>query len=70
MKKIHFLTFLLLAIGGLNWLLLGVFGWELGQLFGGQDAVVSKIIYVLVGISAIIEIIGHKKSCNYCGDKK
>lgn len=69
MKKIHKLTYLLLALGGLNWLLLGIFGWEVGELFGGQDATVSKIIYVLVGISAVIEIIGHKAGCKHCEAK-
>lgn len=64
------LTFSLLAIGGLNWLLVGLIGWDVGQLFGGQSAAVSKVIYILVGISALLEIFGHKKSCKYCsGDK-
>ena len=70
MKKMHMITFLLLVIGGLNWLLQGLFGWEIGQIFGGQDAAVSRLIYVLVGISAILELAGHKKSCTYCAGNK
>ena len=66
MKGLHKITFLLLIVGGLNWLLLGLFGWEIGQVFGGQEAVISRIIYVLVGLSAIGELMGHKKSCKYC----
>lgn len=61
------LTFILLVIGGLNWLLQGVFGWEVGSLFGGQDALVSRIIYILVGLSAIYEIVIHKSACRFCG---
>lgn len=67
MKGLHMLTFILLVIGGLNWLLQGVFGWEVGSLFGGQDALVSRIIYILVGLSAIYEIVIHKSACRFCG---
>ncbi len=67
MKKLHTLTFILLAIGGVNWLLVGLFGWDVGALFGGMSAPLSRIIYVLVGVSAIYEIATHKKNCGECG---
>ncbi len=67
MKGIHMLAFLLLVIGGLNWLLVGVFSWDIGELFGGQGAMISRIVYVLVGLSALWKIFTYK-SC--CGDKK
>ena len=66
MKNLHKLTFLLLVIGGINWLLLGLLDWDLGQLFGGQDAAISKIIYILVGLSAIYELVMHPKNCCAC----
>lgn len=44
----------LLIIGGLNWLLVGLFGWDIGELFGGQTAIISRIVYVLVGLSALV----------------
>lgn len=69
MKNFHFVTFLLLVIGGLNWLLVGLFGWDVGELFGGQSAVFSRLIYVLVGLSAIFEVATHKESCKICGVK-
>lgn len=69
MKGIHMVTFLLLVVGGLNWLLVGILGWDVGELFGGQDAVISKIIYILVGLAALWEIITHKKSCTLCAAK-
>ncbi len=44
----------LLVVGGLNWGLIGIFDFDLvAWLFGGQDAVLSRIIYTLVGISAL-----------------
>ena len=66
MKNLHMVAFILLVIGGLNWLLLGLIGWDIGQLFGGQGASVSKIIYVLVGLSAVVELATHKKNCKVC----
>jgi uncharacterized membrane protein YuzA (DUF378 family) len=66
MKSLHAVTFTLLIIGGLNWLLAGLFGWEIGSLFGGQMAIISRIIYVLVGLSAINEIAIHKSICRMC----
>jgi uncharacterized membrane protein YuzA (DUF378 family) len=66
MKSLHKISFILLIIGGLNWLLVGLFGWDVGMLFGGQMAIISKIVYVLVGLSAINEIIIHKSICKDC----
>jgi uncharacterized membrane protein YuzA (DUF378 family) len=61
MKGLHALTWILVIIGGLNWLLVGVFKWDIGVIFGGQDAWVSRIIYILVGLSAFYEIFAHPK---------
>ncbi len=48
------IALLLLIIGGINWGLLGIFQFDLvAFIFGGQAAVLSRVIYVLVGISAI-----------------
>lgn len=68
----HKVTFILLVIGGLNWLLVGIIpsGWEVGHLFGGMDAIVSRIIYILVGLSALYELFTHKKNCKACGGMK
>ena len=45
---------LLLIIGGINWGLIGIFQFDLvAFIFGGQAAVISRIIYTLVGISAV-----------------
>ncbi len=65
MKILHMVAFTLVIIGGLNWLGV-VFGWEIGNLFGGMEASVSKIIYGLVGLSAIYLVVTHKKDCRAC----
>jgi len=46
----------LLIIGGLNWLLVGLLGWDIGELFGGQSSVISRVIYILVGLSALLAL--------------
>lgn len=67
MKILHLIAFILLVIGGLNWLLVGLLSWDIGAIFGGQDALISSIIYVLVGLAAIFEVVAHKKNCKACG---
>ena len=70
MKVLHIVTFLLLVIGGINWLLVGLTGWDIGVLFGGQNALIARIIYILVGLAAIVEIATHKQNCKTCGGTK
>ncbi len=66
MKALHIIAFILLVVGGLNWLLVGIWGWDVGQLFGGMDATFSRVIYVLVGLSAVLLLFTHKKGCAMC----
>lgn len=44
----------LLIIGGLNWGSVGIFQFDLvAWLCGGQTGIISRIVYILVGLSAI-----------------
>ena len=44
----------LTIIGAINWGLIGLFGFDLvGFLFGGQGALLSRIIFTLVGIAGL-----------------
>lgn len=48
------LALILLIIGGVNWGLVGIFEFDLvAWLFGGQTAILSRIVYILVALSAI-----------------
>ncbi len=48
------IALILSIIGGINWGLIGLFRFDLvAWFFGGQDAIVSRIIYVIVGLSAL-----------------
>jgi uncharacterized membrane protein YuzA (DUF378 family) len=64
-KALHMVTFILLVVGGLNWLLVGVLDLNLVTTIFG-DSVLTKVVYILVGLSAIIEVINHKKNCTMC----
>ena len=44
----------LVIVGALNWLLVGLFKFDLvAFIFGGQGAIISRIIYALVGICGL-----------------
>ena len=67
MKALHMVAFLLVIIGGLNWLLVGIWGVDVGELlFGSMGATLSRVIYVLVGLSALVLLFTHKKDCKMC----
>ena len=68
MKFMHILAFTLVIIGGLNWLLVGLFQWDVGSLFGGMDAVISRVIYILVGFAALYKMGTHKSHCETCAE--
>ncbi|TVT27804.1 DUF378 domain-containing protein [Salinicoccus cyprini] len=54
MKALDILALVLLIVGGLNWLLVGLFEFDLvASIFGGQDAILSKVVYILVGLAAL-----------------
>ncbi len=64
MKGLHTITFILLIIGGLNWLIIGLLGTDyVMQILGGS---IAKIVYILVGLSAVVEIVNHKSLCKNC----
>ncbi len=56
MKVLYYIALTLVIIGALNWLLIGLFDFDLVATIFGTMSVVSRIIYVLVGISGLISI--------------
>ncbi len=57
MNNIVFNTALILTIiGGLNWGLIGLFGFDLVAFLFGAMSILSRIVYILVGASAILLI--------------
>lgn len=58
MRAINIITLLLIIVGGVNWLLVGLFQVDLvASIFGGQSAALARIVYILVGLSALWQLI-------------
>ena len=48
------IALILAIIGGLNWGSIGLFRFDLvAFLFGGSDSLISRIVYILVGVAAV-----------------
>lgn len=57
MRFLNVLTLVLIIIGGVNWLLVGLFEFDLvAALFGGSTATLSRVVYGLVGLSALWQL--------------
>ena len=57
MKWINIVAFAILLVGGLNFLLMGLFQFDVfAAIFGGGDEVVTRIIYSLFGVAALVLI--------------
>ncbi|ANF81414.1 DUF378 domain-containing protein [Acinetobacter sp. NCu2D-2] len=50
---IDWIAYVLVIIGGLNWGLVGAFNFDLVAAIFGEMSVLSRIVYVLVGLSAL-----------------
>ena len=60
MRTLDVIVAVLLVVGGLNWGLVGLFDFDLVDTLFSSIPVVQKTVYVLVGLSAIYQIIGLK----------
>jgi len=60
MKTLDVVVWTLLAIGGLNWGLVGVFNFDLVAAIFGNMSILSRIVYALVGLSALYDIVAIK----------
>lgn len=65
MNILHIIAWVLLIVGGLNWGLVGAFDFNLVDTIFGAGSVLTRIIYILVGLAAIVGI----WHCTACKDK-
>lgn len=57
MKTLQIIALTVMIIGALNWGLIGLFNFDLvATIFGGVEALGSKVVYILVGICGLIGI--------------
>ncbi|MFO7598153.1 MAG: DUF378 domain-containing protein [Desulfocurvibacter africanus] len=60
MRTLDVITTILLIIGGLNWGLVGLFEFDLVAALFGTLSWFSRLVYVLVGLSAIYQAVSYK----------
>jgi len=53
MKALKMIAIVLVIVGGLNWGLVGLFNFDLVAAIFGAMSLLSKIVYVLVGLAAL-----------------
>lgn len=53
MRTLNALVLTLVIIGGLNWGLVGLFGFNLVDTLFGSTSWFTRLIYILVGVSAV-----------------
>ena len=58
MKALDVIVTVILLVGGLNWGLMGFFGFNLISMLFGEATAITRVIYALVGLSALYEIGG------------
>jgi len=60
MYILKIIAYILVIIGAINWGLVGFFGFDLVAAIFGDMSLLSRIVYGLVGISAIILLLIHR----------
>jgi len=61
MKALDIIAAILLVVGGLNWGLWGALQFDLvAFIFGGNDAMLARIVYSLVGVAAVYQALSLK----------
>jgi uncharacterized membrane protein YuzA (DUF378 family) len=60
MKAFDVIVASLLVIGGLNWGLVGLFRFDLVATILGDMSALSRIIYIVVGVSAVYQALQWK----------
>lgn len=56
MRIVTTITLVLLIVGGLNWGLVGLADFDLVAALFGEMSAFSRIVYILVGVSAVVQI--------------
>lgn len=66
-KILHMTTFTLTIVGALNWGLVGLFDLNLVETVLSSVPAVERIVYILVGASAVYLAATHMGDCKICG---
>lgn len=63
---VHLVAFTLVIVGALNWGLVGLFGYNLVMSLFGSMPGLEQLVYILVGLSAVVLVITHGGDCKTC----
>lgn len=66
MKKLNvfdWITLVLIVVGGLNWGLVGLFKFDLVATIFGDMSALSRVVYALVGLSAVYVVLSLGQLC-------
>ena len=69
MKMLHMVAFTLLIVGGLNWGLVALLNFNLVNMIFGSMPMLEKLVYILVGVSAVYIASTHMSDCKACSKK-
>ncbi|HJZ06290.1 hypothetical protein A2634_02455 [Candidatus Amesbacteria bacterium RIFCSPHIGHO2_01_FULL_48_32] len=67
-KALHVITFSLAMVGALNWGLVGLFDFNLVEALLGSGSGLARLVYIVVGVSAVYVFATHKNDCKICGE--
>ena len=57
MRALDIITLILVIVGGLNWGLVGAFDFDLVAALFGDMSGLSRVVYILVGLSALYQFV-------------
>ena len=57
LNTLDWIALILLIVGGLNWALVGLFDFDLVAAIFGYMSVIARVVYVLVGLSAVYVLV-------------
>ncbi len=56
MTSLDWVAFVLVAVGALNWGLVGIFDWDLVAAIFGDMSTITRVVYTLVGVAALYRV--------------
>lgn len=57
MRALNLITLILVIVGAINWGLIGAFEFNLVTALFGVDSTLTRLVYILVGLSGIYQLI-------------
>lgn len=64
MRALNIISLILVIVGGLNWGLVGLFDVNLVSALFGAGSMLTRIVYILVGLAAVWQLIPLFRSFN------